>query len=266
MNFGICLITVAPLRREPNHRSEMVTQVLFGECVQIIDQKDEWILAETLDDQYPGWIHRIQLTVLNAEGFEQIAKSNRLISKARLTFATEEQPDPKAGDMPGKPLMISGGSSIYLQEDGRMSVAGRHFLFPNGLTDADSMNKGSIPDFARGFLSVPYIWGGRSALGFDCSGFVQLVFKMAGIQIKRDAAMQVNEGEPVHLLQETLPGDLVFFDDDEDMITHVGILLSDSQVIHAYGKVRIDPIDQQGIFNPELKRYSHRLRFIKRVT
>ncbi len=265
MNFGICLITAAPLRRDPSHRSEMVNQVLFGECVQIIDKKDDWILTETLDDQYPGWFHRTQLTTLTAEGFEQIVKSKRLISKTCLTFVTEEKTDLKAGHMPGQPLMISGGSSVYLQEDRRMSVAGRHFLFSDELIDTDLMNKGGIPDFARSFLSVPYMWGGRSALGFDCSGFVQLVFKMAGIQIKRDAAMQANEGEQVHLLQETFPGDLVFFDDDEDRITHVGILLNESQVIHAYGKVRIDPIDQQGIFNPELKRYSHRLRLIKRV-
>ncbi len=265
MNFGICLITVAPLRRESNHRSEMVNQILFGECVQIIDEKDEWYLTETLDDQYPGWIHRTQLTSLPVEGFEQIMKKKRLISKPPLSFATEEKSGQQSGQVPGQPLMVSGGSSIYLHDDRSMSVAGRRFLFPDAMIDADSMNKAAIPDFAKGFVSVPYIWGGRSALGFDCSGFVQLIFKMAGIQIKRDAAMQADEGDQVHLLQETLPGDLVFFDNDEGVITHVGILLNDRQVIHAYGKVRIDPIDQQGIFNAELKRYSHRLRLIKRI-
>ncbi len=265
MNFGICLIAVAPLRREPNHQSEMVNQVLFGECMQIIGHQKDWYQVETLEDQYPGWIHKVQLTILTAEGFEKIVKDKRHVSKAAFSVATEERTGQPADQNKKQNLIISGGSSIYAGDDGSMCVAGKKFCFSDELICMEIKNRDAIPEFAKSFLSIPYIWGGRSAYGFDCSGFVQLVFKMAGFLIPRDAAAQANAGEQVHLLQESVPGDLVFFNNEEEIITHVGILLNNKLVIHAYGKVRIDHIDHQGIYNREQKKYSHHLRLIKRI-
>lgn len=265
MNFGICLIGFAPLRKEPTHRAEMVTQVIFGECMQIVQRKGDWLKVETLDDHYPGWIHHTQITALAADDFEQIMNQKRFISISPLSNVMEERTGQDGIPAEVQQQAISGGSSFYSYDGKTMSISGRKFSITGELMEVKTTNKAAIPGFAKGFLSTPYLWGGRSVYGFDCSGFVQLVLKMAGIQITRDAATQAGEGEQVHLLQETLPGDLVFFDNDEEIITHVGILLSDLQVIHAYGKVRIDPIDQQGIFNSEHKRYSHRLRLIKRL-
>ncbi len=265
MNFGICLITVASLRHEPIHRSELVNQVLFGECVQIIDRRKDWFQVETLDDQYPGWIHKAQLTVLPGDDFESIMKKKHRLLLSALSTATEENAGQPSGPAYRKTMMISGGSSIYTGDNQSMIVAGKKFLFSDEMMDAETKKKDAIPEFAKVFLSVPYLWGGRSAFGFDCSGFVQLVYKMAGFNIPRDSAMQAQEGEQVHLLPEAVPGDLVFFDNEEEVITHVGILLNDKQVIHAYGKVRVDHIDHQGIFNPEDNMYSHRLRLIKRL-
>ncbi len=123
----------------------------------------------------------------------------------------------------------------------------------------------SIIEFSKSYLNAPYLWGGKSPFGIDCSGFVQVVFKMNGIHLSRDASQQANAGENVSLLDEARPGDLLFFDNDEGDIIHVGILMEDKKIIHASGKVRIDVIDHQGIYNNDIKKYTHKLRLIKRI-
>jgi len=109
------------------------------------------------------------------------------------------------------------------------------------------------------------LWGGRSPFGIDCSGFTQMVYKLCGMPLKRDAWMQAEQGQDIHLLDETQPGDLAFFDNEEGRIIHVGILTTKNRIIHASGKVRLDSIDHQGIFNSETKRYTHNLRLLKRL-
>jgi cell wall-associated NlpC family hydrolase len=115
------------------------------------------------------------------------------------------------------------------------------------------------------YLHCPYLWGGRSPFGVDCSGYTQMVFKLAGKRLRRDTHMQAEQGMTVYLLDEAQPGDLAFFDDDNGNIIHTGILLSKNKIIHASGRVRIDLIDYHGIYNEALRRYTHRLRLIKRI-
>lgn len=124
--------------------------------------------------------------------------------------------------------------------------------------------KARIKDLALFFLNAPYLWGGRTLFGIDCSGFVQAVYKMAGLKLKRDASQQAEYGNTVDFLQEARCGDVAFFDNEDGRITHVGILLGNNEIIHSSGKVRIDPIDDQGIYNRELHKYTHQLRIIKR--
>lgn len=119
---------------------------------------------------------------------------------------------------------------------------------------------------AGSYLNTPYLWGGRSPYGIDCSGFTQMVFKQFGIRLKRDAWQQAGQGEVVDFLQSAKAGDLAFFDNDEGKISHIGIMVDNSQVMHASGKVRTDIIDNQGIYNEEMKRYTHKLRIIKRFS
>jgi gamma-D-glutamyl-L-lysine dipeptidyl-peptidase len=114
-------------------------------------------------------------------------------------------------------------------------------------------------------LNSPYLWGGKTPFGIDCSGFTQMAYKLAGIKLRRDAWQQAEQGHTINLLEETEPGDLAFFDNDEGNIVHVGIILRDHKIIHAAGKVRIDSIDHYGINNKELKKYTHKLRLIKRM-
>ena len=115
------------------------------------------------------------------------------------------------------------------------------------------------------FLNAPYLWGGKTPLGIDCSGFTQLVYKINGVKLKRDASDQALQGQTLSFIEESEPGDLAFFDDSEGNITHVGLLLENHRIIHASGMVRIDKIDQSGIFNIETQSHSHKLRFIKKM-
>jgi len=115
------------------------------------------------------------------------------------------------------------------------------------------------------YLHAPYVWGGRSPFGIDCSGFTQMAYKIAGIQLLRDASQQATQGETISFISDARPGDLLFFDDEEGFITHTGILMPDSRVIHASGRVRVDKVDHQGIFDQESGKYTHKLRLIKKI-
>jgi cell wall-associated NlpC family hydrolase len=118
---------------------------------------------------------------------------------------------------------------------------------------------------AESFVNSPYLWGGRSPYGIDCSGLIQVIFKMIGEKLPRDASQQVTRGETVNFMNLTQVGDLAFFDDEEGNIVHVGMILPENRIVHSSGFVKIDRIDQQGIYNIETKRYSHKLRVIKRI-
>ncbi|MFW5830834.1 MAG: C40 family peptidase, partial [Prolixibacteraceae bacterium] len=115
------------------------------------------------------------------------------------------------------------------------------------------------------YFNAPYLWGGRSPFGVDCSGFTQVIYKMIGIKIPRDASQQVKMGTALSFVDEAEPGDLAFFDDEEGNIVHVGILWKRNKIIHASGKVRVDNVDQFGIFNVDLKRYTHKMRVMKKI-
>ncbi len=252
---GICLLSVAALRKAADHRSEMVSQLLFGDLVKVIDIKNDWLHIEMAEDNYLGWVAKNQLHLLDEADYTALMQSRRMITASFMgtvrVKALEER------------FAISAGSTFFQNNKGVMVIAGSVFEYDGTLLEAEH-RKQQLTDFALRFQSTPYLWGGRSAFGLDCSGFTQLIYKMAGISIPRDAAMQAQRGETVHLISEAEPGDLVFFDNEEEVITHTGILLDESTVIHAHGKVRIDKIDHHGIFNADIRKYSHNLRIIKR--
>jgi cell wall-associated NlpC family hydrolase len=128
-----------------------------------------------------------------------------------------------------------------------------------------SYDKSNLIENALLFLNAPYLWGGRTPLGIDCSGFTQLIYRMNGFDLLRDASQQATQGEVLSFIEESEPGDLAFFDNNEGAITHVGLIMSDNYIIHAHGKVRIDRLDQSGIFNVEKKVHTHKLRVIKKI-
>lgn len=258
--YGICNLALVPLRESPSHRSEMVSQLLFGDSFEITLNAADWVRVVTAYDGYEGWVQVGQFAVTGKEIFE--------IPPARHHLVGLQSSLPVQHNNSGKTLHLLTGSSLPLYKNGRFSindeeytVTGGEVIMPDGEKFADR-----IIQIASFYLGAPYVWGGRSLFGMDCSGFTQLVYKLCGIRIRRDARQQALQGETVDFLQSARAGDLAFFDNNEGAITHVGIMINNRQIIHASGQVRMDMIDDQGIYNKELKRYTHNLRIVKRFS
>jgi gamma-D-glutamyl-L-lysine dipeptidyl-peptidase len=243
MSYIVCTVPVSPMRFEPFHVSEMVSQVLFGEqCIQLGPSAGGFIKVRTLHDGYEGYCAENQFMMSNKEDGESMLTADWI---NEVSFN-------------GVPMKVPFGS--YIPSIGEVVYTGHTWD-----RKADGNIEQALLTSAFMFINTPYLWGGRSVFGADCSGFVQIVFRYMDIKLPRDAAHQAQKGEPVSLLQEARCGDLAFFDDPEGDIIHVGILLNDSSIIHAYGKVRVDNIDNEGIINTSTYNRTHRLRVIKRM-
>ncbi len=241
MNYAVCCVPVAPVRIEPDQRSEMISQQLFGECcVIIIAEKNGWIKIENKLDRYTGWCSSSQ--------FRQIDEAvyNNNDGKLAADWVNEIE-------FNNQLMYVPFGSLLS-------GIETENIWIPSKVkTDSDI-----VREVAFKFLNTSYLWGGKSVFGIDCSGFTQSVFKFLNIHLLRDAQQQATQGELVGFLQEARRGDLAFFDNEDGQIIHVGILLSNNQIIHAAGKVRIDKIDNESIVNTDTGQRTQRLRIIKR--
>lgn len=254
--FAICHLSIVPVRKEANDRSEMVSQLLFGEAVEIIDKNKTWYKVKLYADEYIGWVDQKQVVLLSEEERKEYQQNSFQVSTDLLQIAILNGSEMCS-------LLI--GSTLPFLQNKKMCFGGNAYTFEGQSTDSRKVMSGNIVTQAQIFLNAPYLWGGRSPFGIDCSGFTQLVYKLCGIQLKRDANQQAEQGETITFLQESKAGDLAFFENSDGRIVHVGIILDNNKIIHASGKVRIDKIDHQGIFNEEKKNYSHNLRLIKRI-
>lgn len=257
MNYGICDQAVVPVRLQPGERYEMVNQLLFGDLVVIKGAVKDWMLIETFDDQYEGWVDAKQLSNLSNEEFNELIIAKRFYA---LDLAREVY-----GRSGGGKLLITRGAVLSGFDNGSFIHKNDRYDYDGEVIQPEKKTcEEKIQSIAGMYLETPYLWGGRSPFGIDCSGLVQVVMKMCGIYLSRDASQQVSEGEVVNFVHEARTGDLAFFGNDEGAITHVGIVIGSQQIIHASGKVRMDSLDHQGIFNKETGQYSHNLRIIKR--
>lgn len=252
MERFICENIFVPLRSGPSHKSEMLSQILFGEKYSIIDQSGSWLKVETIFDNYRGWI--------DSDHIQHTASDNDIkgyvLSRSLTCFRSDEtrlvlEPGCEIFNPDFQNKIFYTGSNLYKAQD--------------DFDERYVTTKDSLPDTALRFINSPYIWGGRLPSGIDCSGLTQLVYKIHGVAIPRDSWKQAEAGRSIDFTDETESGDLVFFDNERGKISHVGMILSRGLVIHASGRVRIDRIDHQGIYKPEKNGYSHKLRLIRRI-
>ncbi|MXV52599.1 SH3 domain-containing protein [Pedobacter sp. HMF7647] len=252
--FGICNLTAVPLRAEPSDRSEMVSQLLFGDHFQIIEATVKWTKVITGYDDYEGWIDSKQYVLVSKESYEKFEQAQILSG-----LASENQLN---GEFEASVRLVPGSSLLHEKSFTTAELA--FHVKGQTVRMGEPDFKTELERYAKFYLNSPYLWGGKTPFGIDCSGFCQVVFKFFGIRLKRDASQQAAQGMVVDFLQNASTGDLAFFDNEEGRIIHVGIMLGNSQIIHASGKVRIDSIDNQGIYNEDTGKHTHKLRIIKR--
>jgi hypothetical protein len=248
MRYGICPISIAPIRLESSNASEMVSQVLYGETFKIIETKKQWSKIRLTHDNYEGWIDHKQYIEIKDQEYKSLINKKHHYSKDLISFLTHND----------KTL-----STITIGAQ----ISSCHFLqdvFETTIKKS-KIKKSHLVENALLFLNAPYLWGGRTPLGIDCSGFTQMVYRLNNYYLPRDASQQATQGETLSFIEESEPGDLAFFDDQDGKIIHVGIIMYDNYIIHAHGKVRLDRLDHSGIYNAHKRIHTHKLRLIKKI-
>lgn len=257
--YGISILSVIPGRAEPADSSEQVTQLLFGEHYEVKEQRKKWIRIKTALDGYECWIDRKQFEEIDEKFFERLEKQKFIPVALEMAGIVVRKTDEQL-------IPVLFGSSLPFYKEGEFKIGKEVYTYEGQVQEkASKKDMNLLVQNAMLYLQTPYLWGGRHPFGMDCSGLVQVCFKSVGIGVPRDAYQQAELGHSLSFIEESQPGDLAFFDNDEGRIIHVGILLEDNYIIHASGHVRIDRIDHQGIYNDEHRYYSHRLRIIKRI-
>lgn len=256
MTHGVCIQSLVPMRSESSHRSEMVSQLLFGDLFEITERHNEWIRIRCDYDNYTGWVLQAQCHITEIFEFEKLKRDSYNVCYDLVGIIEADQPFP----------IVLGSYLPFLNKE-TFNIGNRMYAYKGAMRNTDKCIRtpAKLLEDAYMYYNAPYLWGGRSPFGIDCSGLTQMVYKLSGIKIQRDAALQVEEGRQVHLLEECVQGDLAFFENEEGAITHTGLLINSSKIIHASGRVRIDKIDHYGIFNEAQKKYTHKLRIIKRI-
>ena len=251
--FGICKLSAIPLRSEPNDRSEIVSQLLFGEHFIVLEKQIKWSQIQLQYDDYIGWVDTKQIEQISEKEYKQLSSSDIVLNADLVDYIT----NPKNILLP-----ITLGASLSFLDFPKINTD--QFVFEGSKTTGIKGKKNLIPS-AYLYLNAPYLWGGKTPFGIDCSGFTQMVYKLNGYKLQRDASQQARQGEALSFIEESEPGDLAFFDNEEGNIIHVGLIMENNYIIHASGKVRIDRLDHLGIYNQELNRHTHKLRVIKKV-
>lgn len=248
MQYGICNLSIVPLRLEPSDTSELVSQLLYGDYFKILEQRKAWSKIRLAFDSYEGWVDNKQYLEISEDNYKALDHSVPKLCIDLVEFIQDKNEQLH-------PILL--GSSL------------------NGLTLLNHTHDGHIVEGKKAknnliqtaflYLNTPYLWGGKSPFGIDCSGFTQMVYKLNGYRLLRDASQQATQGEALSFIEESEPGDLAFFDNNEGDIVHVGIIMKDNYIIHAHGHVRIDRLDHSGIYNVDKKMHTHKLRVIKKV-
>ncbi|TYB70021.1 NlpC/P60 family protein [Bizionia gelidisalsuginis] len=248
MQYGICNLSIVPLRFEASDASELVSQVLYGDIFKVLEHRKSWSKIRLAFDKYEGWVDNKQYSELTEEQYTDLSSQPLQLTTDLVDFIQDN--DKQLYTIP-MGSVLNGTELLNHTFEGHSSCA---------IND-----KSTIIGTAFSYINAPYLWGGKTPFGIDCSGFTQMVYKLNGYALLRDASQQAMQGEPLSFIEESEPGDLAFFDNNEGVITHVGIIMQDNYIIHAHGKVRIDRLDHSGIYNVDTRKHTHKLRVIKKI-
>lgn len=248
---AIARVTLAPVLDRPSYNGEMVTQLLFGETVEILSRQGTWSHIRCSDDGYEGWVDEKQLMDISQDDVDD-------------TFVCIDLVEPAFAEQKSTYLTI--GAELPNFDGITADISGVKYRFSGHAVRKGEHRIGSeiIEKLSRRFLNAPEMRGGRSPFGIESAALVQLIYKCMGVNLSRSLSRQVEEGEAVHFIEHAAPGDLAFFTVQSGEVSHVGILVSNRDILHAWGHVRMDVLDHYGIFNEELQEYTHRLKIVKR--
>ncbi len=255
MQFGICNLSIVSLRLEPKDQSEMISQLLFGENFKVLERRSKWSRVRAVFDKNEGWIDNKQYIEIEESDFNQLNECTNILAGELVDFLTDDQQNL---------IAIPLGATLPFYDSTILSIIKKKYTY-EGITRSGKLSKNLLIDTAFKYLNTPYLWGGKTPFGIDCSGFTQMVYKLCGYQLLRNADEQATQGDVLSFIEESEPGDLAFFDNNEGEIVHVGIIMKDNYIIHAHGKVRIDRLDHSGIYNVDTQRHTHKLRVIKKI-
>lgn len=248
---AICPLSIVPVRKNPDDRAEQVTQWLFGETADILETSGKWTLLKFHHDGYQGWVDRKQLQVAQ-DGIDlQPVRSTEQFMHVQTASGTMV--------MPFGAVLPAYSAGLFDLGAERLAFSGRTNAKPNGNA---VMRLLALKDQ---WLNTPYLWGGRSPFGVDCSGLTQMLYLVGGVQLPRDAWQQAELGRAVDGIDMAASGDLAFFANADGRIIHVGIVLEGQRILHASGRVRVDQLDAEGIFDRTERQHTHQLAFIKRL-
>ena len=249
--FGICQVPSAPIRSTDSDTAEIVSQLLFGELVEILETGKPWIKIKMIADGYEGYMDFKQLIYLNQSEFD---------SNMDHMPAFVQDPEILVKGINGTSRILLGSSLPFFNE-GKFRLGDSEYEI---VSDYSLKTNRSVVDTAKLFQNTPYLWGGRSIHGIDCSGYTQIVAKLHGYQIPRDASQQVHIGEEIKFEDRRL-GDFEFYINSKGNIHHVGIIIEENKVLHASGWLREDLSDEKGIFRKDFDDYTHQHYCIKRI-
>tara|TARA_R100000655_G_scaffold106522_1_gene155943 strand:+ start:115 stop:867 length:753 start_codon:yes stop_codon:yes gene_type:complete len=249
MQYGICHLSIVPLRNSSSAEGEMVSQILYGEHFKVLERRSHYSKIRNSHDSFEAWIDNKQYRMIEESDYQNLDGQTLQLSSDLIEFITDEK---------GLLMPIVLGSSVRFSEQLNHKFEGEY-------DNASGRTKSDLIITASLYINTPQTSGGRTPFGIDAAGFTQAVYRINGYKLDREAAAQAKQGEALSFIEESEPGDLAFFDDQDGVINHVGMMMQDNYIIHVDGKVRIDRIDHSGIFNTELQKHTHKLRVIKKI-